>query len=96
MPIDGKTATHEPGSIYPGRRRPSSVQTVWKWVLRLSLPILVGVSAKALQWLWIDNVYGTRWLDIVGSTALALGLISIVLWCLCEWLVDPEDENGRG
>jgi hypothetical protein len=79
------------GPAYPERRPPSSVQTVWKWVLRLCLPLLIGVSIKALDWLWVDNIYGTRWLDVVGGTALALGLASIALWCVCVWLVDGDD-----
>ena len=53
----------------------------------------MGVSIKALQWLWIDNIYGTRWLDIVGGTALALGLASIAVWCVCEWLGDSDDDE---
>jgi hypothetical protein len=81
------------GSAYPARRAPSSVQTIWRWVLRLSLPVLMGVSIKALQWLWIDNVYGTQWLDIVGGMALALGLASIAVWCVCEWLSDADDRE---
>jgi hypothetical protein len=80
-------------SVYPARREHSSVPTIWRWVLRLSLPVLMGVSIKALQWLWIDNIYGTRWLDIVGGTALALGLASIAVWCVCEWLGDSDDEE---
>jgi hypothetical protein len=78
---------------YPDRRPQSSVQTVWTWVLRLCLPMLIGVSVKALDWLWLDNVYGTRWLDVIGGTALALGLASIALWCLCVWLTDADDSQ---
>ncbi|TMJ31743.1 MAG: hypothetical protein E6G95_02775 [Alphaproteobacteria bacterium] len=87
---DGAPTTSA-GKIYPERREHSSIRTVWKWVLRLSLPVLMGVSIKALQWLWIDNIYGTQWLDIVGGTALALGLTSIGLWCVYEWLADSDD-----
>lgn len=75
-------------SVYPDRGARASAQTVWRWVLRFSLPVLIGVSGKMLQWLWIDNIYGTRWLDILGGMALALGLASIALWCVCEWLAD--------
>ena len=79
------------GGAYPKRRRSSHIQTIWTWVLRLCLPLLMVVSVKALQWLWVDNIYGTRWLDIVGGTALALGLLSIALWCVCVWLSDADD-----
>jgi hypothetical protein len=78
-------------SAYPERRGSSNIQTVWNWVLRLCLPILMVVSVKALQWLWVDNIYGTRWLDIIGGTALALGLLSIALWCVGVWLSDADD-----
>jgi hypothetical protein len=80
-------------SAYPERREHSSVPTVWKWVFRLGLPVLMGVSIKALEWLWMDNIYGTRWLDIVGGTALALGLASIALWWICEWIGDPDGRD---
>ncbi len=80
-------------SVYPERRGHSSAPTVWRWILRLSLPVLMGVSIKALQWLWIDNIYAIQWLDIVGGTALALGLASIAVWCVCEWLGDSDDEG---
>jgi hypothetical protein len=80
-------------TVYPERREHSSAPMIWRWVLRLSLPVLMGVSIKALQWLWIDNIYGTRWLDIIGGTALALGLASIAVWCVCEWLGDADDEG---
>ena len=53
--------------------------------------VLIVVSVRALQWLWVDNIYGTRWLDIVGGAALALGLLSIALWCACVWLSDADD-----
>jgi hypothetical protein len=79
------------GCAYPKRRGSSHIQTVWTWVLRLCLPVLIVVSVKALQWLWVDNIYGTRWLDIVGGTALALGLLSIALWCACVWLSGADD-----
>jgi hypothetical protein len=88
MQEEGKARSSSGESIYPERRERWSAQVVWRWVLRLSLPVPICVSAKTLQWLWIDNVYGTRWLDIVGGTALALGLASIALWCVCEWLSD--------
>lgn len=78
-------------SAYPGRRTRSSAQVIWKWVLRFSLPVVMGLSIKALDWLWVDNIYGTQWLDIVGGTALALGLASIALWCACEWLGGSDE-----
>jgi hypothetical protein len=87
------TKSASDGCTYPGRRDPSYIQTIWMWVPRLCLPMLLAVCVKALHWLWIDNVYGTRWLDIVGGTALALGLIPIALWCVCAWLGDSEDRE---
>jgi hypothetical protein len=99
---EGKAAAPEAGgtqglpaeSAYLERRVSSSVPFVWKWVLRLGLPLLVALSVKALDWLWVDNIYGTRWLDIVGGTLLALGVASIALWCACEWMNDPDDPRG--
>jgi hypothetical protein len=86
MQDQGKAQPSSEG-IYPERREQhSSALAVWRWVLRFSLPVPIFVSAKTLQWLWIDNIYGTHWLDIVGGTALAMGLASIALWCACEWL----------
>lgn len=78
------------GCAYPKRRGSSQIQTVWTWVLRLCLPVLMAISVQALQWLWVDNIYGTRWLDVIGGTALAFGLLSIALWCACVWLSDAD------
>ena len=88
------TRTPSADGAYLERRVSSSVPFVWKWVLRLGLPLLVALSAKALDWLWIDNIYGTRWLDIVGGGLLALGVVSIVVWCACEWMNDSDDPKS--
>jgi hypothetical protein len=86
---DGMRTSSAQGAYFE-RRKTSSIRSVWKWVLRLSLPLLIGLSIEVLDWLWVDNVDGTRWLDIVGGSALTLGLASIAVWCACEWLDDTD------
>ena len=90
-PEADRAQTSPAESAYLERRVSSSFPLVWKWVLRLSLPLLVVLSVKALDWLWVDNIYGTRWLDIVGGTLLVLGVASIAVWCACEWVDDSDD-----
>jgi len=46
-----------------------------------ALLAVVGCAfGQALDWLWVDNIYGTHWLDTVGGTLLALGVASSAIW----------------
>ena len=92
MPDGSSIATE---ATYLRVRKPSRIWSVWIWVLRICLPVVIALNVRVLQWLWVDNVYGTRWLDIVGGTAMALGLLSVILWCVCVWLSNSEGE-GQG
>ncbi len=66
--------------------RRSRDERIWRWTLRLALPLLIFLSGKVLYWIWFDNVYGrVDWCDIVGGLALAVGAAVVALWAFGSW-----------
>ena len=66
---------------------------VWTWIVRLALPLLLGVLASALNAIWFDAPYAHGVLDILGTIGLVVAMLGIVVWCVCAWL--GSEEFGR-
>jgi hypothetical protein len=86
------------GGLFPAREsaensrsvsdspRRSGDERIWRWTLRLALPLLLFLSGKVLYWIWFDNVYGSvDGCDIVGGLVLAIGAAVVALWALGSW-----------
>jgi hypothetical protein len=60
---------------------------LWNWTVRLALPLLVGVLG-ALHVMWAEAPYAPGTLDILGTIAIVVTMLGMVLWCVCAWLGD--------
>jgi hypothetical protein len=59
---------------------------VWTWIVRLVLPMLLGVLVAALHVMWTESPYAPGVLDILGTIGIAVAMLGIVVWCICAWL----------
>jgi hypothetical protein len=62
----------------------SDRERIWHWVLRLTLPLVLVLSAMVLQWIWFDGTFS--WWSIIGGLPLAFGTVVIGLWAFTSWL----------
>jgi hypothetical protein len=61
-------------------------ERVWRWVLRLVLPLLAGLVGLVVYWLWFDSAAGGhRWLQIIGGVPLAFEIALVALWAAGSW-----------
>ena len=59
---------------------------VWRWILRLALPLLAFLSGLVLYWIWFDQAYGgTEWTTIVVGLPLAVEAAAVALWSVSAW-----------
>jgi len=58
---------------------------IWRWLFRLLLPLAASLSGALLYWLWVDNVYGGTWFDLVGGIVLAIVAVLILIWSASAW-----------
>jgi hypothetical protein len=79
-------ATIDDGPVPPEALRSGSNARLWRWILRLTLPLLILLSSLVLYWIWFDNLYGAAsWWNIIGGIALAAGVVVLVLWAFASW-----------
>jgi len=67
------------------------------WLIRLLLPITIGILAALLYALWTDAPQSSPARTIAAGTALVVPLLAIVLWCIAAWTADdhgPRDYPG--
>jgi hypothetical protein len=66
------------------------------WLIRLLLPITIGILAALLYALWFDAPKSAPMSWIAAGTALVVPLLAIVLWCIAAWTVDDGGRDTRG
>lgn len=66
------------------RSRPHN--RLWRWTLRLALPLLTFLTGLALYWIWFDHAYGgTEWTTFVVGLPLAIEGAAVALWSISAW-----------
>ena len=58
---------------------------VWNWTVRLALPGLLAILAALLHLIW-EAPYKPGVLDVLGSAGIVIGMMGIIVWCVCAWL----------
>src|SRR5262245_60054765 len=59
---------------------------IWVWLLRLILPLVLGLCSQLISWIWFNNVYGPNAWSIAGGVILAVVAVPIALWAWHSWL----------
>ena len=73
-----------PSAYSPPRSRPHN--RLWRWTLRLALPLLTFLTGLALYWIWFDHAYGgTEWTTFVVGLPLAVEGAAVALWSISAW-----------
>lgn len=66
--------------------RSCSHNRLWRWTLRLALPLLTFLTGLALYWIWFDHAYGgTEWTTFVVGLPLAIEGAAVALWSVSAW-----------
>lgn len=83
--VFGKKSAHvrSVGSTEKSRLTESNRERIWHWVLRLTLPMVLVLSAMVLQWIWFDGTFS--WWSVIGGLPLAFGTAVIGIWALASW-----------
>jgi ABC-type transport system involved in Fe-S cluster assembly fused permease/ATPase subunit len=69
------------------KRRLVLAESVLRWVLRITLPTLIGLSALLIYWISVDNVYKTYWLyTVLAMVPLVAIVAALALWTLVCWV----------
>lgn len=59
---------------------------LWRWILRLALPLLVFLTGLVLYWIWFDQAYGgIGWTTIIVGLPLAFEAVAAALWSVSAW-----------
>lgn len=59
---------------------------IWRWTLRLALPLLVAVTGLVLYWIWFDSSDGgIGWPAIVTGVPLLFVAAAATLWTVIAW-----------
>lgn len=79
------TSEAQASSAYsPPRSR--SHNRLWRWTLRIALPLLTFLTGLALYWIWFDHAYGgTEWTTFVVGLPLAVEGAAVALWSISAW-----------
>jgi hypothetical protein len=59
---------------------------IWIWLLRLVLPIVLGLCGQLISWMWFNNTYGLDAWSIAGGILLILVAVPVALWAWHSWL----------
>ena len=59
----------------------------YSWMLRLLLPLSLGLLAATLGAIWPDSKH-LGWMDITGSGALILAMVGVAFWTFSVWVSD--------
>lgn len=78
---NGRTvnAGHEPTELARDER-------LWTWLLRLILPVVLGLCVQLVSWMWFNNVYGLDAWSIAGGILLAFVAVPVAIWTWHSWL----------
>jgi len=61
-------------------------ERAWTWLLRLILPIVLGLCVQLITWMWFNNVYGLDAWSIAGGILLAFVAVPVAIWMWHSWL----------
>jgi hypothetical protein len=63
------------------------VGSFYGWMLRLLLPLSLGLLAATLGAIWPDSKH-MGWMDVAGSASLVLAMVGVGLWTFSVWVGD--------
>ena len=61
-------------------------ERLWTWLLRLILPVVLGLCVQLVSWMWFNNVYGLDAWSIAGGILLAFVAVPVAIWTWHSWL----------
>lgn len=61
-------------------------ERIWTWLLRLILPVVLGLCVQLITWMWFNNVYDLDAWSIAGGTLLAFVVLPVAVWTWHSWL----------
>ncbi len=69
---------------------------IWIWLLRLVLPVVLGLCAQLISWMWFNNTYGLNAWSIAGGILLILVAMPVALWAWHSWLPLEREVRATG
>jgi predicted Na+-dependent transporter len=69
---------------------------LWTWLLRLLLPVVLGLCVQLISWMWFNNTYGLNAWSIAGGILLILVAVPVALWAWHSWLPLEREMQTAG
>jgi hypothetical protein len=79
---DLKVVTH--GGRSRASTRDSRSDHVLKWLLRILLPLSLGLVVLAVYWAYFDDEFFLLW-DLFGAVPLTITCAALALWASDAW-----------
>jgi hypothetical protein len=64
-------------------------------MVRVLLPMSVGILGAALDMIWTEPLQANRYMDVVGTVMLAVCMVSTCLWCFSAWMEGKSSERPK-
>jgi hypothetical protein len=61
-------------------------ERIWTWLLRLVLPLTLGLCVQLIIWMWVTTPYPIDVWSICGGVLLAIVSLLIAVWTWHSWL----------
>ncbi len=71
--------------VVPAAAPLSREERVCLWMLRLLLPVILGLCCQLIFWMWFNDVYGPNSWSIAGGVMLVFVAAPVALWTWYSW-----------
>jgi hypothetical protein len=69
------------------------IEVIWRWTLRLILPVILGAAGVLFYWVWLDGDHTMVPLRVLGMVPMSVSFGAVAIWTVKEWL--PPSDNHR-
>jgi hypothetical protein len=70
-------------------------ERIWNWLLRLVLPVTLGLCGQLIAWMWFRTPYPLDAWSISGGVVLIVVSLLLAVWTWHSWLPFGQEVVAR-